>query len=250
MKLSNNYSSNVDSKFLIDVFKEGFSLLRVYDKLIDLVEGHVENPDGYGNDEGIILLDYMTDLMELDITSLNTFYINSISGYQDLKRRLSDSFDYYYKIIEKVTPDYEAYLPIEIPDLKEVVSMMKASYGHMALFLVRQFEMESLTLENFKDTVEFSLENACSEFGLGAEGILSLRQLLLERVTEYRPRISVFDEYPDLEDKFFNKVGVEFYDLNYLTYTDVMNVIEDKLDPEDLKRKLNEASGNIQESAD
>lgn len=251
MKINTMYSGNTDSNFLMVVFKDGFNLLRKYDNLIVSIENYLEDPSSYTTDEGIIFLDIVGDLIELDVEHLTTFHINSISGYQDLKRRLSDGFENYYKLIDLLTPDYDAFLPIELSNLKEALRLAKNSYGHFALFLVRQFEMDDLTEENFESNVEFSLENACKDLGIsGAFNVLSLRDLLNEKVKEYKPRIEIFDEYPDLEDKFFNKVGTEFYDLDYLTYEDVINVIEEKLDPEDLKRKLNEASGNIQESAD
>ena len=249
MRLNSSYSGNIDANFLINVFKEGFNLLRKYDSIINTGLDYIENPSTYTTDEGIIFLDIVGEFLDLEIENLTTFYIDSISGYQDLKRRLCDGFEFYYKVRDLVLDDYDAFLPIEMDNLKELVKLCKSSYGHIALFLVRQFEMETLTEENFKDVVEFSLENACKDLGISsAESVLNLRGLLLEKVSEYKPRIEIFDEYPELEDKFFNKVGNEFYDLEYLTYDDVMNVIEEKLDPEDLKRKLNEASGSIQES--
>lgn len=249
MKVSIDYIGNVDSNYLISVFKDGFSLLRKYDVLIGSIEGYLEEPSSYTTDNGIIFLDEVGDLLELEIPNLYKFYINSISGYLDLKRRLSDGFDAYYKLVELVTPDYDAFLPIEIDNLKEALRLIKVSYGHLSLFLVRQFEMEELTEENFKDTVEFSLENACKDLGFPtAKNVLELREFLLSKISEYKPKIEIFDEYPELEDKFFNKVGQEFYDLNYLTYDDVINVIEERLDPDDLKRRLDEASGNIQDT--
>lgn len=250
MKLNSSYSGNTDANFLINVFKEGFNLLRKYDNLINTGLDYLEDPSTYTTDEGIIFLDIVGEFLDLEIENLTTFYIDSISGYQDLKRRLCDGFEFYYKIRDLVIDDYDAFLPIEMDNLKELVRLCKSSYGHIALFLVRQFEMESLTVENFNDVVEFSLENGCRDLGIStATAVIDLRGLLLEKVSEYKPRIEIFDEYPELEDKFFNKVGNEFYDLEYLTYDDVMDVIEERLDPEDLKRKLNEASGSIQESA-
>lgn len=249
MKLNRDFENSIDSNYLVSVFKDGFALLRKYDNLIEYIEGYVENPSSYDNDEGIIFLDVIGELIDLNISNLDRFYINSYSGYQDLKRRLSDGFEAYYKVLEIVTPDYDAFLPIQMKDLERVLRLLKSSYGHLALFLVRQFEMEELTVENFKNTVEFSLENACKDLGfIDAESVLTLRGFLSDKVREYKPKIEIFDEYPELEDRFFEKVGQEFYDLDYLTYDDVINIIEEKLDPDDLKRRLDEASGSIQDT--
>lgn len=251
MKLNSSYVGNVDSTFLINVFKEGFNLLRKYESVLDSATEYIENPSTYNTDEGIIFLDIVGELLDLDISNLDAFYIDSISGYQDLKRRLCDCFEYYYKIRDLVIDDYEAFLPIELDNLVELVRLIKNSYGHLALFLVRQYEIDSLTLDNYNDTVEFSLENACKDLGIVPPfNVILLKDALMDKVKLYKPRIEIFDEYPELEDKFFNKVGEEFYDLYYLTYDDVIGVIEDRIDPESLKRKLNEASKSIQESAD
>ena len=249
MKLNKLYNGDVDSKFLISVFKEGFTLLRKLDDVIDSVEGYLENPDGYVIDEGLIFLDVLGDVLDLSIKNLDSFYVNSLSGYQDLKRRISDAFDNYYKLVDLVQGDYDAFVPIEFKVLPELLKVSRSCYGHLALFLVRQFEMESLTVENFNDVVEFSLENACKDLGINtAQNVIKIRDLLLERVSEYKPKIEVFDEYPDLEDKFFEKVGQEFYDLEYLTYEDVMAIIEERLDPEDLRKRLDEITRDIQDS--
>ena len=249
MKLNNGYNGNVDSNFLISVFKDGFNLLRKYDYVINSIEGYLKDPNSYTTDEGIIFLDVIGDVIEIEIPSLTSFYLNSISGYQDLKRRLSDGFDSYYKLVDLVSSDYDAFLPIEMDNLKETLRLAKTSYGHLALFLVRQFEMESIHEENYNERIEFSLENACKDLGFATmNSVFDLREYLLTKVSEYKPKIEIFDEYPDLEDKFFNKVGQEFYDLEYLTYEDVIDIIEEKLDPEDLKRRLDEASGSIQDS--
>lgn len=249
MKLNRFYSGDADSKFLISVFKEGFTLLTKLDYVIDSVEGYLENPDSYVVDEGLIFLDVLGDVLDLSIKNLDSFYVNSLSGYQDLKRRISDAFDNYYKFKDLVQDDYDAFVPVEFKVLPELLKVTKSCYGHLALFLVRQYEMEELTLENFTEKVEFSLENACKDLGISSpEDVLKIRGLLLERVSEYKPKIEVFDEYPDLEDKFFEKVGNDFYDLDYLTYEDVMDIIEERLDPEDLRKRLDEITRDIQDS--
>lgn len=246
MKLNKEFSGNVDSNYLIDVFKEGFNLLRKYDSLINFASEYIENPSSYTTDEGILFLDVVGDIIELNLGAISSFHLNSLSGYQDLKRRISDAFENYYKLVDLVTPDYDAFLPIELDNLKEALGLAKSSYGHLALFLVRQFEMEGLTEENFKEEVEFSLENACKDLGISSpKAVLDIRDFLTNKVSEYKPQIEIFDEYPELEDKFFEKVGKEFYDLDYLTYEDVMNIIDEKLDPEDLKKKLNDSTRDL-----
>lgn len=249
MKLNRLYSGDADSMFLISVFKEGFTLLRKLDYVIESLENYLENPNSYDIDEGLIFLDAIGDVLDLDVHNLDTFYVNSLSGYQDLKRRISDAFDNYYKFRDLVQGDYDAFVPVEFKNLEVLLKYSKSCYGHLSLFLVRQFEMEELTLENFNDKVEFSLQNACKDLGINnAESVLKVRGFLLEKVNAYKPKIEIFDEYPELEDKFYEKVGQEFYDSDYLTYEDVINVIEEKLDPEDLKKRLDEATRDIQES--
>ena len=60
------------------------------------------------------------------------------------------------------------------------------------------------------------------------------------RAIAYRPKIAVFEQYPDLEQPFFDKVGEEFYDLEYINVKHVLDIVNDVITAEDLLKELYE----------
>ena len=235
----NKYSNTVqvDSNYLINALEEGMKLFNLSNKLIDSIVPFIEDKSKYDLDNGTILLDKLEELTSLNVKTVESFHLNAVSGYQDLRRRLFDTFESYYRLLAIINPTLDAFIPLDMDELNEVLELLKRMSGHLGIFIMRQFEFETS-----KENMEFAVEVYLGNHKMGLSDLETLYTYMMNKVNEYRPRIETFDEYPHLEEQFMEKVGPWFYDIDYIKYEDVIAVIEDKLDPEDLKVKLNGGS--------
>lgn len=234
----NNFSIGVkvDINYELRTIEQGMRLFKTANRLIDSIEVFLNDESKYDMDNGLILLDKLDEVICVDIATLESFSLNAVSGYQDLRRRLFDCFEAYYPLKAIITSNLESFIPLDINELNEVHFLMKTMAGHLGIFITRQFEFESFKEGN---APEMSLEMYLANNKMDKQAFLDLYKGMQERITLYRPKIEIFDEHPELEESFMEKVGPWFYDINYMDYQDVLDVINDKLDPEDLKAKLN-----------
>ena len=229
-------SVKVDINYELRALEQGMRLFNTCNRLIDSIKNYLDDQSSYDLDSGLILLDKLDEVVSVELGTLESFSLNSVSGYQDLRRRLFDTFEAYYPLKAIISSSLEVFVPLDINELQEVNFLLKVVAGHLGIFIVRQYEFESA--KNGEE-MEFSLKMYLENNKIDKEGFISLYEGMLNRVNEYRPRIGIFDEHPELEEAFMEKVGPWFYDINYIEYQDVMDVINEKLDPEDLKVKLN-----------
>lgn len=240
----NRFANNVkiDIKYELATLEEGVNLFNLCNKLIDEIEVYLNNEEEYDLDNGIILLDSLDALTSIRVSTLESFHLNAVSGYQDLRRRLFDAFEAFYPLKAIVSSSLEVFVPLDENELNDVYSLLKIVAGHLGLFIVRQYEFEK-----YKKGAEpeFSLRMYLENNKIGFEQFVEWFDGMLNRIEKYRPRIDTFDEHPELEDLFMEKVGPWFYDIKYIDYKDVLAIINDELDPEDLKAKLNGNDGDL-----
>lgn len=241
----NRFANNVkiDINYELNTLEEGLNLFNLCNRLIGEIEVYLTNEEEYDLDNGIILLDSLDALTSIRLSTLESFHINAVSGYQDIRRRLFDAFEALYPLKAIVASSLEVFVPLDEDELTDVYELLKIVSGHIGIFIFRQFEF--MKYKNGEEP-EFSLKMYLENHKISFEGFLDLYKGLLNKVKIYRPRIDTFDEHPELEDLFMEKVGPWFYDIKYIDYKDVLDVINDKLDPEDLKVKLNgEDNGDL-----
>lgn len=238
MKINNNnFLGNVDATFLVDVLTQSMRLYNASEDLIENVEGSLKDSTDFNADLGYEILTRLEDLVDSNLTAIERFYEGRVSGYPELNRRLKDVLINFNHIKRIINPLLDEFVPLTFDESKAVLKYLKAVVGHLCIFIRKQYE-----LEDYLDgkEPEFSLEVYMSNTGLGRDEIESLNIKLAARAIAYRPRIAIFEEYPQLEQPFFDRVGEEFYDLEYLNVQYVLDVVNDKMSAEDLLRLIYE----------
>lgn len=233
----NNFLGNFDATFLTDVLKTSMTIYNKGEALISDIVGYVNGTVPYTNDEGYMILDQLEEFVQTDISSLVKFYDGRTSGYFDLNRRLKDVIKNFYRVKDVVDPLLDEFVPLTLNELKGVLKYTKAMVGHLCVFVRKQYEFADY-LNGGK--CEFSLEVYMHDNNLTKEDINNLDIKMAARAIAYRPKIAVFEQYPDLEQPFFDKVGEEFYDLEFINVKHVLDIINDVISPEDLLKELYE----------
>lgn len=233
----NNFLGNFDATFLTDVLKTSMTLYNKGEDLVSEIADYINKKVPYGNDEGYMVLDQLEEFIQVDISALVKFYEGRTSGYFDLNRRLRDVIKNFIQIKEVVEPLLDEFVPLTFNELKGVLKYLKAMIGHICVFVRKQYEFS-----NYLSTgeCEFSLEVYMHDNGLNRDDINDLDIKMAARAIAYRPKIAVFEAYPNLEQPFFDRVGEEFYDLEFINVKHVLDIVNDVISPEDLLEELYE----------
>lgn len=233
----NNFLGNFDATFLTDVLKTSMTVYNKGEALISEIVGYVNGTVPYTNDEGYMVLDQLEEFVQTDISQLEKFYDGRTSGYFDLNRRLKDVIKNFYRVKDVVEPLLDEFVPLTLNELKGVLKYTKAMVGHLCVFVRKQYEFA-----DYLNTgrCEFSLEVYMHDNNLTKTDINDLDIKMAARAIAYRPKIAVFEQYPDLEQPFFDKVGEEFYDLEYINVKHVLDIVNDVITAEDLLKELYE----------
>lgn len=233
----NNFLGNFDATFLTDVLKTSMTVYNKGEALISEIVGYVNGTVPYTNDEGYMVLDQLEEFVQTDISQLEKFYDGRTSGYFDLNRRLKDVIKNFYRVKDVVEPLLDEFVPLTLNELKGVLKYTKAMIGHLCVFVRKQYEFA-----DYLNTgrCEFSLEVYMHDNNLTKTDINDLDIKMAARAIAYRPKIAVFEQYPDLEQPFFDKVGEEFYDLEYINVKHVLDIVNDVITAEDLLKELYE----------
>lgn len=233
---SNNLCGSLDSSFYVNLLSECMKLYNSGDRLIYTISDYLKE-DNFDADAGYEVLSILEDFLDFELPYLNLFFEGRASGYPDLNRRLKDILINLDNIKFVVEPLLDEFVPLTLSEAEGVKTYLMHAIGHLCIFIKRQFELTDYINE---DVLEFSLEVYMSDNNLVKEDIEKLYIQLTARSIAYRPKVAVFEEYPNLEQPFFDKVGDEFYDLEFINPALVIDVINDKITPEELLTLINE----------
>lgn len=238
MKINtSNFLGNVDATFFVEVLTQSMKLYTNSEDLIINVEDSLKDSSNFNADLGYEILTRFEDLMDSNLSQLERFYEGRVSGYPELNRRLKDVLINFNQIKRVISPLLDEFVPLTFEESKGVLKYLKFLVGHLCIFIRKQFELEDYLAGN---EPEFSLEVYMSNMGLTFDDVKSLNIKLAARAIAYRPKIAIFEEYPQLEQPFFDRVGEEFYDLEYLNVQYVLDVVNDKMSAEDLLKLIYE----------
>lgn len=238
MKINkDNLLRNVDATFLVEVLKESINLYNKGEDLIVNVTDLAKDESAYCTDVGYEVLSRFEDLLESKLEMIYRFFDGRVSGYPEMNRRVNDLLSLFEKNKRVIEPLLDEFVPLTFKEFNFVLNNLKAMIGHLCIFIRKQYELDSY-LEG--QAPEFSLEVYMNSNGFDKAWVESLVVKLAARAIAYRPRIAIFDEYPEFEQPFFDRVGDEFYDLEYLNVQYVLDVVNDNLSVEDLLTLLNE----------
>lgn len=231
---------DVDTQYLLEVLTSSLKIIKEGVLVLDLMENYTKdeganyqpNVDGYG------VLSSIEEVIDLDYSSINKFYLSNATGHADLVRRQRDFLDGFTRFLDASNSLLDLYVPPTYVELVELEKLLKSSIGHLCVFVRKQFEFDNLEVS---DKVDFVLQTYLDNNGISLEDALKIDVFLLSKIVQYRPKIAVFDKYPEYEVRFFDLVGEEFYDMEYLDIAKVLDIINEKITPEELLEEINSA---------
>lgn len=232
---TNSFIKNIDSTFLLKVFREGMALDKAVMILLTELQEIKDKPEEYDYDAGCALLDPLDSFLLLPLENISKFQVNYCAGYIDLRRRLTDAMEACDKVFNIINKAIIPYVPLGMTEINELFLTLCSLKGHLGIFLVRQFELKEITQKPPHKVVEIY----CDDNGITLENLRDYAFALEDFAYSCRPRIDVFDEYPELESDFYAIVGDEFYDTAYLTYEQVVKTVNGDYSLEDLMEQLN-----------
>lgn len=239
MKLNNlQVLSKVDTPYLVSVLEKCMSINKLCNSIIVELTPYMTKEVEYTTDEGYAVLSTLEEIVDVDYKDLQKFYEGNVSGNPAMIRRVRDFLYNYSRALDYVDEALGPYVPLTFEELNRVYVLLGHALGHLCIFIRSQFEFSEYVEDGVLDYV---LEVYLKNNSLTKEDAARINADLKLKAEMYRPKIAVFDKYPEYEESFFDIVGEEFYDLEYLDVKQVVEVIEGKLSPEGLLEAINNA---------
>lgn len=177
-------------------------------------------------------LDAMEQLESLDsLIELNTielFNMASICGTGFSRRRLNSLYRNLTEIIKLGDKFVYDYMPIRPNDALKFNNLITEILGHGSLLLIDLFNLE--TVKNGTDVVNGDFYKYCDK--LGENYYKELTDELYTLAEENKVKLLVFDQYPEYEEPFYNKLEInipleqqEIFESN-LTLKDVKSFLQ------------------------
>lgn len=217
---TNKNFKDLDNK-LNDVFTEGYNALEVatnvYDVCVSEEEAEIKFPDE--DDFPYFQLDTIEELLEVNINGvLKSFEINLCACDDATNRRLRD-FLYEFKIAQELAQEYsDNYLPLEKEEIGKLKHRLYEAIGHLAIFLDTQFSMESS--RETENTDELILDSSVYYYSeTYGKAVHAMIQFVGDCVENFKPKMSLFDINPELEEPFITRFENMISDTDFIGYT-------------------------------
>lgn len=217
---TNKSFKDLDNK-LNDIFAECYSALEiatnVYEVCISEEEAKIKFPEE--EDFPYFQLDTIEELLEVNLNgALRSFEIN-LSGCDDATNRRLRDFLHEFKVSQELAQEYcDNYLPLEIEEIGKLKHRLYEAIGHLAIFLDTQFSME-LSRET-ENTDELVLDSSVYHYSeTYAKGVHAMIEFVGNCVDNFKPKMSLFDINPELEEPFIMRFENMISDIDFIGYT-------------------------------
>lgn len=182
---------------------------------------------------------------ELEYSSLRKFSICKCSLFDSTQRRVDSAIHYLDLLTEQIKKCSLAYMPLSekvVATLTELVDNVLAELSYFAYF---QFDLD-VTSDDLKEQksindvrVNVGLYQHLEESGKDLEEVLNLVTTIM---ADHRPQMTIFEEFPELEDTFYQIAGAYIMDFekiaDFVTADIVRAVITDSGDVEQIIKEL------------
>lgn len=200
-------------------------------------------------------LDELEKLLQLEGCSILENFAVALSA-KDLvtNRRLMSSIDFRKRLIATLEVVEAAYIPLNQKELARIRTLFGQTIGHITTFLYSQFEM-GVTLDAVNENEDPSVNIDIFKYAESVnKDVITLEKEVYNAMVKYRPSLPVFEEYPELEEEFYDIAGPYIQDFEILegliTSEDVKLVLENSnLDLEAFIEEI-KARGQVRDESD
>lgn len=211
-------------------------------------------------DADYYMLDLLSEVTGISIAdSTDIITLSYACKNNVIARRMTEGLKYLRQLIELSQDAVELYTPLEEDEVKRVKDLLSNTIGCLSFSIFKQFDMQ-ITLDTL-DTDRVDINNVIvnaadvgfpvfSYFSEDAD-MFTLMKELSKVVTKFKPTLELFEEYPELEEPFYDAVAEYAYDFTilepYLTIDIIKEIVtkgvfteEDYLE---LKERLESGNG-------
>lgn len=217
------------------VFEEGIKALDTLLSISKVCVTEYEYSNLYGKVEdnySYFQLDEMDMINDLtDLENLKLFSESLSCKDYVLCRRLRDFLQYFNLTKELIENAEDVYIPLTKQEVDLIKRNLDYAIGNLSICFYYQFDMDT-TASCIGDNRE--LEVDINVYQYAEANNMSVSDLVLkvkESWSEHRPSLPLFEEYPELEDQFYDIAGafVQDFDLleSSITVDDIYRIIND-----------------------
>lgn len=173
-----------------------------------------------------------------------TIFSGSMAGTSDvLNRRIANASALLTTLKETVLSLVNKYVPLTYEENKFLHELATECLGDLAYFAYYQFNLDK-TESDIKAGLDYEVNVVVAHWS-DSSNKMTLEDLLeyLGRIIKnHKPSLTLFEQFPELEDAFFDMVGPYAMDLeefsDFITLDHVKSVVEEKITPQQLVIEL------------
>ena len=244
------------SKHVPEVVTANFAILNTLLAVAPVCADSTEYAKEHGEVEEFefFQLDELEKVLQLESCNILETFASSLCA-KDLvtNRRLMSSIDFRKRLVALVEKVESAYIPLSQKELESIKRLVDQTIGHLTTFVYSQFEM-GVTLDAVNDNEEPSVNIDIYKYAESVnKDVLTLEKEVYDAMLKYRPSLPVFEEFPELEEEFYDIAGPYIQDFELLedliTSEDVRLVLENNnLDLEVFIEEI-KARGQVREDS-
>lgn len=209
--------------------------------------------DKYGADHEDRLLDLLDEIVEYPIPkALIDFATFAVPIEVQAYRRASDAVSNFNKVKQIAFTNASIALPFEVDEHEEFVNLCRQTLGNTAYMLLifldlAEIKKHIINKEDY-DIPSCLIQYLKSRGNIDDQVVLAYCDKIIDVARSYRPVMPLFDEYPELEDPFFEAMGSASMDLtdieDFVTIEDIKAIINGE-EPDDIVKRIKKREGLI-----
>lgn len=217
---TNDFLVKLTDGDLQEIFENSISVISKYlsaDQILTTEENYREITGKSVEDFPYVQLDTLEGVLNTpSMEALKKFGEGLCSTSVVVNRRVTDFCEEDEKLRKRINELVSFYTPLTIGEIDEIKKQLKECIGHLIQFLYHEFEIKSIK-DCIKEGRDLSVNKFIAAYCDEKNKNLGELVLQLESVLEsYKPRMEIFDEYPELEDPFYEKCGPIIMDYEVL----------------------------------
>uniref|UniRef100_UPI00374ED66E hypothetical protein n=1 Tax=Paraclostridium bifermentans TaxID=1490 RepID=UPI00374ED66E len=163
-------------------------------------------------------LDTIESLLDINTGGIVERFVINLACCDDATNRRLKDYKYEMDKAKELAQEYtDRYLPLEKEEISVIKNRLYEAIGHLSIFLDTQFSME-LSRET-ENTPDFELDSSLYHYAeTKNKTVHGIIQLVGDNVDVFRPKMSLFDINPELEEPFLTRFESMVEDVNFIGY--------------------------------
>jgi hypothetical protein len=172
-----------------------------------------------GNDDAEMEMLDMVEAMTMDLSfdGLEAFAQNMAASSDSIQRRLNNGVHYLTEAAKLLNTISVAFIPMttkQIQVLKEYSAEILAELSYFTFYQYNLDQTQESIAHDKEIEINLAVVRYCDNSGADVKEVLIK---VVAIMSQYRPRFTIFEEFPELEDEFYNIAGAYIRDFDTLS---------------------------------